>query len=331
MVNVSKLLENITLQKQDLFVKINVQTIREYLFSNRDKIPTYVKVIEATKCKETGKKLITFEAFFPRYILAEQNTHRVFSRNTGSSRAIPVLRMLVSLMKLPVIPLFWGLNKNGMQSAETMPTWKAFIAHSLWRTHAWFTYFIVFLLAKLGLHKQWTNRLLEPHTYIRQVFTSSDYENYFHLRLHDDAQPEIIVLALLAKEQEELLDRTNGYRKVSNNDTKANAFNWHLPYITEEERTTYKRFPFFLAKLSAARCARTSYLTQEGMTPNPEREIGTFKKLAESVPIHASPLEHQAFPAANAETRSRNFEGFIQYRAYYEEKEFGAPIVIPKV
>ena len=312
-------------------MKINVQTIKDFLYKNRGNIPTYAKVIEATKCTQTGAKLVTFEMYFPRFILAEQNTHRKKSRNTGSSRAIPVLRMLLSLMKVPVIPLFWGLNKSGMQSAETMPKWKAILCHILWRSHAWFTYLIVFLLAKLGLHKQWTNRLLEPHTYIRQVMTATDWQNYLHLRLHDDAQPEIILLALMVEEELNRLDLSNGYRKVSNKGYETDAFQWHLPYITEDERTKFRKFPFYLAKLSASRCARTSYLTQEGVVPNPEREIKTFKMLAESVPIHASPLEHQAYAAREKTTQSRNFDGFIQYRAYYEEKEFGTPIVIPKV
>lgn len=312
-------------------MKINVQTIREYLYKNRNKIPTYAKVIAATKCINTGATLVTFEMYFPRFILAEQNTHRVKSRNTGSSRAIPVLRMLLSLMKTPVVPMFWGLNKSGMQAAETMPKWKAFLCHVIWRIHAWFTYLIVFLLSKLGLHKQWTNRLLEPHTYIRQVMTATEWKNYLHLRLHDDAQPEIILLALMVEEELTRLNLTNGYHKVSNTNYEADAYQWHLPYITEDERLKFRKHPLYLAKLSASRCARTSYLTQEGVVPNPEREIKTFKMLAESVPIHASPLEHQAHAARDRTTQSRNFNGFIQYRAYYEEKELGEPIVIPKV
>ena len=93
-------------------MKINVQTIKDFLYKNRGNIPTYAKVIEATKCTQTGAKIVTFEMYFPRFILAEQNTHRKKSRNTGSSRAIPVLRMLLSLMKVPVIPLFWGFKQK---------------------------------------------------------------------------------------------------------------------------------------------------------------------------------------------------------------------------
>lgn len=310
-------------------MKINVKAVMDYLFFNADTIQTKVKLLEATKCIETGRKLWTFELFFPRCILAEQNTHRKFSRNTGSSRAIPVMKMLKTLMLIPFIPLFWGLNKSGMQSAETMSDTKATMAAMLWKAHFWFTYLIVYLLSKLGLHKQWTNRLLEPHSYIRQVVTTDDWENYFNLRIHDDAQPEIILLALMIREQVELVERNQSFRMVSNKKGLYTAENWHLPYITDKERKKYRAFPFYLAKISAARCARTSYLTQDGVVPNLEREIGTFKKLAESTPIHASPLEHQAYPAVNGETQSRNFQGFIQYRAYYEEKEFGKPIEIP--
>ena len=306
---------------------INVETVKELVNDPNFSTPMYAKVLEATKCIQTGAMLYTLELFFPRIILAEQNTHRVFSRNTGSSRAIPILRMLSELLRTPFKPLFWGANKSGMQSAQELPLWKQWLCAFLWNLHRLFTYFTVRLLTKLGLHKQWGNRLLEPHTYIRQVVTTSDWENYFHLRLHNDAQPEIILLAALI---EQALENAT-YRKVSNKDCSYNAQSWHLPYITDQERVKYARFPTYLAKLSAARCARTSYLTQENIAPNPEKEINTFKLLAESVPIHASPLEHQAYPAADSIHPSRNLVGFIQYREVYETKEFGLPIVIPKV
>lgn len=310
---------------------LGVQKVLDYLNKNRKKVVTQAKVIEATKCIETGAKLVTFELFFPRCILAEQNTHRKKSRNTGSSRAIPILRMLKSLMKVPFIPLYWGTNQAGMQAGVELPKFKQILARILWTTHAWFTYLIVFLLAKVGLHKQWTNRLLEPHTYIRQVMTSDDWSNYLELRLHDDAQPEIILLALLIKEQLDHLEATNGYRLISNSERVKTAKNMHLPYITDVEREHYNNFGLFLAKISASRCARTSYLTQEGMVPNLEREIRTFKKLALSRPIHASPLEHQAWAAQSKDIRSRNFQGMIQYREHFETHEFGKPLDIPNV
>lgn len=308
--------------------KINVGTIQEMIENENFKTHTYAKIISASLCIETGAKLVTFELFFPRCILAEQNTHRIFSRNTGSSRAIPVLRMLSELLRTPFKPLFWGANKSGMQSAQELPIWKQLLCSLIWSTHRFLTYVSVRLLTKLGLHKQWANRLLEPHTYVRQVVTSSDFEPYFHLRLHDDAQPEIIHLAALMQHE---LDNVV-YRRVSSGNTHNEAHNWHLPYITYAERQQYQAHPLYLAKLSASRCARTSYLTQDGISPNPEKEINTFKMLVESKPMHSSPLEHQAYPMQkNSSMVSRNLKGFKQYREYYEEKEFGKPIVIPKV
>lgn len=325
-----------TIQKFKKFLskqpdQINVLTIQKMVDNNSHGTPTYAKIIEATKCIQTGAMLITFELFFPRCILAEKNTHRKHSKNTGSSRAIPVLRLLKDIMCSPFVPLFWGANKSGMQSATELVLWKRVLCLWLWVIHRYVTYFTVRSLTKLGLHKQWANRLIEPHSYVRQVVTSSDlYENFLDLRYHDDAQPEIILLAALMLKELQKLQSTQGWRKVDASKIN-NAANWHLPYITAEERIKYASFPYFLAKLSSARCARTSYLTQEGIDPKPEKEIDTFKKLALSEPIHASPLEHIAYPAKYRNQQSRNFNGFIQYRAYYEEKEFGAPIVIPKV
>ena len=65
-----------------------------------------------------GHRLTTFEVCFPRIVLAEFNTHRVFSRNSASSRAIPVKKMLEKVQKDPFVPSYWGKNQKGMQAAE---------------------------------------------------------------------------------------------------------------------------------------------------------------------------------------------------------------------
>lgn len=305
---------------------INLTSIEQHV-NFAPEYKSYAKLIEASRCIETGATIETFEMYFPRVVLAEQNTHRVFSRNTGSSRAIPMVRMLKELMGNPFIPMFWGANKSGMQSAEMLPKWKAKLCSIAWNLHRWFTYGTVKFLNKMNLHKQWSNRLLEPHTYIRQVVTSTTWGNYVELRYHDDAQPEIAGLAYTVQSELAKARANNyaGYRKVSSSYRK-NALHWHLPYITDAERKLYQDKPLYLAKLSAARCARTSYLTQEGVIPKPDKEMDTFKKLAESSPIHASPLEHQAFPARRRNRVSRNFTGFNQYRAYFENNEFGKTI-----
>ena len=286
-----------------------------------------VKILEHSVLNYSNKtQIVTFECFIPRCILAEVNTHRVFSRNTGSTRAIPVKKSITNVASKPFIPFYFGENQPGMQSKETMVGWKLFLAKKIWNLHRRLTLASSFLLMKLGLHKMWAGRILEPHSYVKQVITATSYDNFFTLRIHGDAQPEIVVMAHKMKE---LIKKS--IPKELNPAMIHQATHWHLPYITKEERIKYINSPEFLAKISASRCARTSYLTQDGVVPNVERELRTFKMLAEAEPIHASPLEHQAYPAKQKGTQSRNFTGFIQYRAYYEEKEFGAPIVIPKV
>ena len=292
--------------------------------------PTYARIIEASKCSQTGKELITFEAYFPRCIVAESNTHRKHSKNTGSSRAIPVLRVLKDILRAPFTPLFWGANKSGMQSTTILPLWKQLICRLLWVAHRYYTYFTVRALTGVGLHKQWANRLIEPHSYVRQVVTSDDFNNFFHLRLHKDAQPEIILLAALMFVEMEKLRERNGWRKVDANKI-VSAQNWHLPYITSEERVRFSAYPEYLAKLSSARLARTSYLTQEGIAPKPEKELATFSHLVGSDPMHSSPLEHIAYPFKDRTKQSRNFVGYKQYREHFEEKEMGRTITIPKV
>ena len=99
------------MKKHPLLVKtpkvINLESIENQV-DYSDTLPIYARIIEATRCIETGATIETFEMYFPRPILAEQNTHRVFSRNTGSSRAIPLKTMLRELRRTPFIPMFWG-------------------------------------------------------------------------------------------------------------------------------------------------------------------------------------------------------------------------------
>lgn len=275
-----------------------------------------VKLLEysAHTCKSDAT-IATFEVFIPRCILSEMNTHRIFSRNTGSTRAIPTKRSIQNIKDAPFVPFYFGQNKAGMQSKTLMSPVKAQLAATIWNVHRGFTLLCTSALAKLGLHKQWTGRLSEPHSYVRQVITSTSFDNFFDLRIHDDAQPEIVAVAykmkmLLAKSKPKNLSPARNYL----------AEGWHLPYITAHERQRYNKEPRYLAKLSAARCARTSYLTQEGVEPNSEKELATFNKLTKSTPIHASPLEHQAYALSDSSSRSRNFTGFKQFREQYESQ-----------
>ena len=67
-----------------------------------------------------GIRLTTMEVKMHRFILAEMNTHRIFSRNSASSRAIPVKKMLERVKTDPAMPVFWGKNQSGMGASEEL-------------------------------------------------------------------------------------------------------------------------------------------------------------------------------------------------------------------
>lgn len=109
-----------------------------------------------------GARLTTMEVTFPRIILAEMNTHRVFSRNSASSRAIPIKKRIEMVKKHPYVPQYWGKLQKGMAADEQIDRELRQQAEETWldaRDHA-----VKYAeeLAILGIHKQTVSRLLEP-------------------------------------------------------------------------------------------------------------------------------------------------------------------------
>ncbi len=151
--------------------------------------------IIADSINPVGKRITTFILTYPRYILAELNTHRAFSRNTASSRAIPVWKTLLGVIHNPVIPIIWGMNARGMQSQIEMPASKATFCNIFWIISCFFACGCCWILSKLGLHKQWANRIIEPWVHINTILTATELGNFFNLRAHKDAMPEMQELA----------------------------------------------------------------------------------------------------------------------------------------
>ena len=248
--------------------------------------------------------LITLALTYPRMIHAELMTHRVFSRNASSSRAIPVQKMLRMIKESPAEPLYWGTNKAGMQAGEELKGWRLAAAKFIWSTAAKTACFFSSLLNRVGLHKQHANRGTEPYQYITVLVTATEWDNFFELRDHPDAQPEIRYLA-------QLMRRTIAESKPQ----ILRQGEWHLPYIRKEEFGLYPLRA--LQEASAARCARVSYLTHAGKAPEVARDAVLFDRLAGSRPIHASPLEHVAVPSWK---ENANFRGWKQFRKVVEEE-----------
>lgn len=279
------------------------------------KLPT-AKVIADSICPEAPvpRRLTTLEVIMPRFILAEFNTHRVFSRNSASSRAIPVKTQLDRVKNDPFIPLELAANKAGMQAGEKLDTDIAELAVGHWLVACDDALAVAERLLVLGVHKQWTNRLLEPFMWHTVIVTATEWDGFWAQRLSPLAQPE---MRLTAEAMKRAYDESRPAVITSQQ--------CHLPYVTEDDRLVYRTDHINLVKLSVARCARVSYLTHDGRLDR-DADLDLFKRLLEAKPPHWSPMEHVAYPATVVDlaepevaARQRNFRGWIQLRGEVED------------
>lgn len=281
-------------------------------------------MIEAKIVKDSiapsGVRLTTFVLTYPRFIHSEFMTHRMFSRNASSSRAIPVKKQIEMVANNPAIPLAFTKNKPGMQGGEALDGKAAELAEKVWMMAAFHAMDKAKMLSDLEVHKQYANRLLEPFAHITVVCSATDYANFFALRYHPMAQPEI---AELAKQMWEVYTSSSPVSLQENE--------WHLPFIGPSDYDTMVDgnylTPETLTKMSVARCARVSYLNHEGKIPTLEEDLKLYDRLVGSAPIHASPAEHQA-RALSVKTHSGNFLGWEQYRKTLQGEnieEFNGP------
>ena len=263
----------------------------------------YAKVI-ADSVNKFATRATTVEVCYPRIILAELNTHRMFSRNTSSSRAIPVMTLIKQVWNKPFIPTYWGKNKAGMQAKEELTGYELLVAKGLWLAASKFACGFAYLFSKIGLHKQIANRIIEPWMWTKTIITATEWDNFFELRNHPDAQPEIKKLAELIEEA------------IAESKPKfLFQGQWHLPYVTAQEKNEYSLNECL--KFSAARCARVSYLTHDKQMPSLAHDILLHDMLVGTDPKHASPVEHQ-LTVASDEKFYYNVRSFKSYRWFIE-------------
>jgi hypothetical protein len=283
---------------------------------------TNAKVIEDSINAE-GDRVTTFEVTLHRFVLAELNTHRVFSRNSASSRAIPVTKQLAEFSDTPAYPLSLPAEKPGMQGGEELIGRNRTVAQNFLQTlHRGIELQIKHYLElnpdpSSRLHKSVINRYMEPWFWHRVIITATDWDGFFTQRVSDLAQPEIHYPALLMQQ---------AYQKSTPG--KLIQGEWHLPYVKEEE--FYEFDILDLVKISTARCARVSYLTHDGVR-DIDKDFALYDRLVVELPPHASPLEHPCRADPNNKiievykkldgtdvglTRPRvgNFLGFMQAR-----------------
>lgn len=286
-------------------------------------MPFDAKII-ADSISPTGKRITTMELFYWRAIHSEFMTHRVFARSASSSRAIPISQVINQVLTNPAMPVHWGKNQSGMQAREELHGAGRIIAEETWLKARDAAVEYASKLAQAGAAKQLVNRILEPFSHIRVVVTATEWANFYTLRRHEDAQPEIKHLAdLMWAAHQASLPRV------------LLPGQWHLPYITDEDYETVGTTPFAtlltdhdalstLLKVSTARCARVSYRLHDGSSSTLERDLDLYQRLVGAQPMHASPAEHQATPdlgvpfgAGMIWTQAHlhgPFQGWVQHR-----------------
>lgn len=257
------------------------------------------------------QRLVTVKVTFPRFILAEVNTHRVFSRNSASSRAIPTERIIERVEDDPFIPETFNKRVKGMGVGEALEGNNVAACRGTWLGARDFAVRQAKILMDLDVDKSRVNRLLEPFMWHTAIISSTEWDNFFALRDHEAAQPEFRILAGL------MLDTMRASQPY-----EKRTHEWHLPFITMEEYNECEQNKIgweYMAMVSAGRCARVSFDRAHEFEPITESHARA-KRLMESG--HLSPFEHQARPERldehgpnwrTSENHS-NFIGWIQFR-----------------
>lgn len=289
-------------------------------------------VILADSVSARGHRLTTFIVTFARIVLAEFNTHRLFSRNSASSRAIPTSKQLRALIQSLFVPTEFGTAVGGMNAGEALEGEKLEQAVKVWgdAAEAQMMYALCLTTSPEYFEREWA------------AWQDS----------HDEPDLGMFVLDVIGRvedkthpiHQEPLLRTTKGltnrllepfmwHTVIVTSTEWENFFNlrtdknaqleirkvavlmqeayeastpnllmedeWHLPFIQPEEMQWAKENPELAVKAVVARCARVSYLTHDRHVIDLEADYRTYGILVKNG--HMSPLEHAARPISDEE------------------------------
>jgi len=239
-----------------------------------------------------GARLTTMEWKYPRSIHSEIMTHRITSKNSASSRAIPVEKLIAQVVDEPYIPQYIGKKQSGMQAGDELTGENREAAVASWlraRDNA-----VTEARVMVACHapKEIVNRLLEPWMWITIIISSTEWSNLYGLRNHTQAERHFQHLAREAIAAME-----------ASTPNVLPAGHWHLPLIGVDSADVevldalaaadQLKYPDDFIKISVGRVARVSYLTHDGKRDVME-DIKLHDKMAVQVPLHASPAEHIA-------------------------------------
>lgn len=266
-------------------------------------------ILRSRNTAAPGCVLSTLLLRYPRFIHSEFMTHRAFSRNAASSRAIPFEKQLAAVREDPATPLFWGAEKKGMQGGEELTGAALYQAQSAWDRACRDAIHAANVLHMSLAHKQIVNRVIEPFTHITVLVSATEWGNFLELRDHDAAEPHMRMLAQAIRRELE----TGPIQDLHPGE-------WHLPFVETNEFGLDASI-----RLSVGRCASTSYKTVDGFDMTLERASVLHDQFRDARPQHASPLEHVACAddiymdrlgewGWRWSSQHGNFDGFRQYR-----------------
>lgn len=285
------------------------------LETNGDAEVITAKIVADSICTENRVRITSFLLTYPRFIHSEFMTHRMFSRNAASSRAIPLKKMIEAVNENPAMPVHWGAEQKGMQSGETLSHDQMERCRASWLFGRDYAVGVAQRMAAEGLHKSICNRVIEPWAHMTTLCTATEYVNFFNLRAHKDAQPEFQELAY------QMLDLW-----MNNTPQPKNPGEWHLPFADQfipEGLTTDQ-----LLKIATARAARLSYLTMEGKIEH-EKDYELHDRLLASK--HLSPFEHAAKACfGKGASQYGNLTGWLQYRKTIDGENMSTLTAVPR-
>ncbi|MGL5281480.1 MAG: FAD-dependent thymidylate synthase [Plesiomonas shigelloides] len=266
-----------------------------------------VQIIADSVGQRSGR-ITTFELTYPRIIHSEFMTHRLFSRNAMSSRAVPIKKMVELIRTNMAMPVRFGSNQPGMQDkglehdgmVDVAGFCRKLTGREAWAIAAKRACDMALSLEEAGYHKQIANRLIEPFQMMKTVMTTTEMENFLWLRVDADADPTIEVLANLMKEA------------MDNSEPEwLPAGVWHTPYVDhvygfgpEGDAHIFEGYcvldendrPVMLTeeealRISASCCGQVSY---RRLDSTKDKALDIYTRLVAGKKVHASPFEHQA-------------------------------------
>ena len=276
-----------------------------------------VEVIADSYTKH-GNRLTTMVVCFPRMILAEFNTHRMLSRNSASSRAVPFNRMVHMVRENPFIPIAFQKDHRGMQGTEYFKDEELKERIDYWLACRDRAVLSAQTLSNHGVTKQICNRVLEPFMWHTVIVSATDWQNFFSLRVHEAAEIHMqqiagMMLKVYNNSEPEFLDDGQWHLPFSDTIDEGRLGNMLLENnnqgYTDEEMSSAIR------DICTARCARVSYLNFEGKDDY-RADINLCAMMREQG--HWSAFEHCAQAGGNM--RMGNFKGFIQYRKMFQNE-----------